>query len=335
MLTFSHSHGFKKTMDDNPPQLLPPHRRRRRRPLPVLEPPAIKSASLIASITRAKGNNNTSRIVIPLPPIMASISAITTGRLVPTTDVPSILIDREWFFLDSYPRDLRSYLQKSGFTFQNSSSRSAEELMKNTQEFLRQAYLQRLKVGLNIPISQSYKEIFDELTKYDTAGTTPAHRFEESEETRSLYLILAFVMCVLLWRAAATQPLREYPEATYPGVLVSSYVARLEAYFLDISALPKILNKGDSYNPISTTPKTLDDIPRLTVAMRQVAELAYGKISLTPDICDDVKDGALKEAALNSQNPAVAAPTSIYPPGGGGDMARCEAYLGVIERTAP
>ncbi len=266
------------------------------------------------------------RLVIPLPAVLATATAMTTGSVSPTpaaiataaasgtSDLPSIALDSEWFSIQAYPEVLRPYLS-TGYTFDIMPTTPGDWIAK-TALFLRVSYNKLKVVGLELQLARGLRELFDELVK-PGPGNTALHPYGENETTNNGYMILAYVLSTLLWKNGANRPLRNYTEATYPGVIVASYVQRLTAYYADLSKAMKLTNpylhaggRGQTTDTsvlkredsLQSSVPALNYLPIITGDMRMVAEYVTGrKPSLVGD-CDSDTYFALQDAALNVPN---------------------------------
>lgn len=267
-------------------------------------PPSSNPRRSIESLflsTLRPATTSASRITIPLPAVMSSITSISTGRILADDgrgqeSQASLALDSEWFFLDSYPPDLRYYLS-TRFSF-DVRPKDSEDLFRITDGLLRNAYRNLNNVGLNIPIAKGLEDVFNRLTAVDPNDGRPLHPFNARDpENRSLYMILAYVLSVLLWKIGASNPQRSYTEPTYPGVIIASFVSRLDAYYYDIMkklAINVPLISASSTSP-SITKVGINEIPNLTASMRETAENLYGVVD-PEKYCNDVdlaKDIAL------------------------------------------
>lgn len=263
------------------------------------------------------------RIVIPLP---AALTAATGGVSTPigTTPppLPTMLIDSEWFFLESYPPELRQYLATS-YTF-DVKPKQPGEVVEMTAELLRNAYKCLKPMHLNIEIPEAFKVLFDDLTSdvKDVQPPTPKHPYNESQATQTLYLVLAYILSVLLLKANGPGSLRSYTEVTYPGVIIATYLFRLRTFYNDVSkklglsntvpyltaggrrnitetgSLMRIGDRSTSQSePLPTA--AINQIPLLATRLRIVT--TYLNATPTPKFtsCSFEDYYALQDAALN------------------------------------
>lgn len=276
------------------------------------------------------------RIVIPLPAALAVGTALAPSGVVPTPIVgasgtaavptaafPSMLIDSEWFFVQAYPVEIRQYLT-TAYSFDVKPT-SPEDVVEKTQELLRSTFRNLKAVGLTLEIGKGLKAIFDEVTApHPSDKKKPKHPFNESQETKNLYYILAYVVSNLLWVQGTSLPIRNYPELTYPGVIVASFVVRMTGYYLDLSAKLKV---GTTANPrpylragglkdITETSlltqhgnlgsqqlptlSAINSIPTITAGLKISAMFATGRSTISVNInCEKKTYAALQDAALN------------------------------------
>lgn len=318
---------------------------------------------------------NVARITIPLPAVLATATLMSKGSLTATSPLtkedlqktpPTMMIDTEWFSVDAYPTVIRRYLA-SGFNFDLKPS-DPGSVVKDTQIFLRSAYANLDNVGLNIKIADAFKKLFDEILDTDTEGGVgrPDHPYEESDLVANVYQVAAYVISKLLWNAKATNPLRDYPEVTYPGVIMASYVGRLTRYYTDLSKIMKlddpkspkpylpvggretqvdeslIKHLGDrKYKPVHLLSYAVINIPLLTAQLRIAADYATGRKTDTKN-CSPMTYKALQDAALNVKgldektivnNIYIMIPPSDNPLSDQIKDTRCSYFLGLIQNT--
>lgn len=278
------------------------------------------------------------RIVIPLPAALATATALMGGGIVPTpiagasgttaapaAPLPSMLIDSEWFMPQSYPPLLQQYISASfAFDLRPTSPISVIEV---TQHFLRTAYTNRNALGLTIKIADGLKAIFDDLTSMVYTGKVgrPKHPYGESEATNTGYLVLAYVMSTILWTTDKNAlTIRNYPEVTYPGVIMASIISRMVVWYHDVSAALGLLNSDTPYLnaggtlDVSDTSAVLNHadsdksalnarrsqfinaVPSIAVVLKTAALFATKRLTLAPgDNCTKEQYKALQDAALN------------------------------------
>lgn len=316
------------------------------------------------------------RIVIPLPAALATATHFSTGEVIPTpvggasgspakpeSALPSMLVDSEWFFIQSYPEELRQYLTTS-FSFDLKPT-SPVQIVELTWKMLVDAYNYASKINMDIKIADGLKTIFSKLVKVKDGKYE--HPYTENEETRALYLILAYVFSTQLWLAGYNLPLRNYPEVTYPGVIMASFVSRMKTYYLDLSkelglsptqykqdggrlsssdtsALLRHGQLASVKNPLASIeakPAAILNIPRLALQLRRAADFATNRTTNTTN-CDELSYESLKDAALNmpglddvlaSKILALKDPDSKDPLSGKITDARCAYFLGIIKKT--
>lgn len=325
-------------------------------------------------VTHIGSSTAAPRIVIPLPAALATATAIATGQVVPTpitaasgtaaaptAPLPSMLIDTEWFYPQAYPVELIPYLS-NGFSF-DLKPKTPGEVIEITQEFLRDAYTLRSTVGLDFPVAPGLAKIFSEICKENDDGS-PVHPYGESDATRNMYMILAYVMSTQLWTLGFSRPARNYTEVTYPGVIIASYIYRASTYYVDImnalglKATEPYLRSGGRARSTDTTvlrlfggTETLADpkpkmpaiiaIPTITRNLRISADYATGRQSSTTK-CSTATYTALQDTALNvkgladdvaTTNVMILIPPKTNPLRQQIMDARCSYYLGLIRKT--
>lgn len=273
------------------------------------------------------------RIVIPLPAALATAVTTSSGTVTPTPvggqkpSLPTMLVDSEWFYPQSYPAEIQQFLTTS-YAFNYRPSDPAK-IVQDTQEFLRVAYLHLSDVGLDIKLSPALLQIFSQISSYDDKTGKPKHVYEESPLTSNFYLIMAYVVSSILFAQGTSRPLRSYSQVTYPGVIMASYVVRLTRYYNDLSAKMGItptkpyLRYGGRNAPTTEAalrshgeetgadpaarPEAYTAIPIITVLLFRAAQYATGRLTSTTN-CPADTYLALQDAALNVPNlsPTVA-----------------------------
>jgi hypothetical protein len=286
------------------------------------------------------------RIMIPFPAALLTASAMASDKLIPTSvagvadkgNTPSMMIDSEWFSIQAYPVEIRQYLA-TGFSFDD-MPRSAAETMEKTQGLLRKAYLYLDQVGLNLKIGAGFQQMFGELVKCDATKVKPLHPYNENPTTSNMYMVLAYVLSTLLWTAGATKPLRDYPEVTYPGVIVASYVVRMTSYYKDLSkAVGGVFLYGGPTASLNPTPKlgsAINSIPSITFSLRGSIDYVTGR--KPADTCSEAGYVSLQQAALNIKGinkklVELKIPPRTDPLGEKIRDARCKYYLGLVKGT--
>jgi hypothetical protein len=282
--------------------------------------------------------------------------------------MPSMAIDTEWFYPQAYPPEVRQYLATS-WSF-DVRPKTAATIIEDTQEFLRHAYGDLPRVGLDIKIAAGLQEMFKELTFMDPHTNVPKHPYSESEAVKTSYMVLAYVMSTLIWTNGGHKPLRDYKEVTYPGVIASAYVYRMTTYYIDLSnalgllgpnvAQPYIRGGGHTMSTMTDellnhgTPlehcskqeypncsmSALTAVPIITYILRLAAEYALGKKTDLTN-CSDALYAALQDAALNvkglddtiaTANIMLQVPEQTNPNAQRITDARCQYFLGLIQK---
>lgn len=269
------------------------------------------------------------RIVIPLPAVLATATALSSKRPDATTAIsstpssqqspPSMLVDNEWFMLQSYPRDIQEFIATS-FTLGLPSPMPRGGIIEATQQFLRQAYVMLEDIQVRIPIPSGLKSLFDRLVL--TKSNQPVHPYGENEDVNNAYYVLAYVLSTQLWnRDEYGAKFHNYNEVTYPGVIVVTYLSRLTQWYKDLSQVLGIggatginylrdggrIEKTDDANIVSRPdrPKRnfLDSLPGMTNQLRIAASIATNRLTIQLDsLCSLEEFYALRDAVLNIPN---------------------------------
>lgn len=309
------------------------------------------------------------RIVIPMPAALATVAAMVSGTGPASAPavagaapepLPSMAVDTEWFSIEAYPVELRQYLVGS-FTF-DLRPRSPSDVVELTAEMLRQAYRTLSKLGMGLKMAPGLVKIFKTVSAdRNDKDKGPLHPYNESEATRTLYLMMAYVVSTLLWAADGPGALRKYPEPTYPGVIIASFVVRMAAYYRDVSAVlglttPYLRAGGRRHltdtttllhlretAPVNQLARTtgIINIPAATLSLLTVLNYASGRVTQI-DPCPGNVYSALQDGALNvkgvtdavaTQSIMLKIPPNTNPLQQQIVNARCAYYVGLLRKT--
>jgi hypothetical protein len=273
-----------------------PVRRKRRHEGPDITEPSANPRKPVAGLEAIMSSGHHAihsstgiRISVPLPESILQESGLTQSK-----EKPTLLLDTEWFFLDSYPKEIRPYILSFG-NFDTRPSTS-EEILKLTSNFLMEAYTLRNNIGLNVNPPKILDKPFGVLV--EETGTGYVHKYGESEEINGVFISLAYVFSLMLLNAGATLPLRSYTEISYPGIIVASYVNRMTGYYNAITSSSDLL-KGKHFLTHGVQQKSfsITHIPFYTNKLRITAEYITGRKILTS--CDEELYEVLQESILN------------------------------------
>ncbi len=125
-------------------------------------------------------------------------------------------IDGEWFSSAAYPPQMHRYLLHS-----YNMNHVPVKIIEESEFFLRQAYNDLSKVGLNIKFGV-LNSVFQDLI------TRP---MSQNNAVRNNYLLLAYSMTRLLFENQATLPLRKYESMSFPSVIAASFMNRALGFY--------------------------------------------------------------------------------------------------------